>query len=146
FSRQSQRQERGIDKSRRLATGLNRSCIEQAGLISPAMPARRCFAGEQFKIRASDKPLNTLAHAIRLSAMLATLLYDKTPYVFRSALRLAAGCQQALFRVGTGPIAKAGEVVRIVSRRAVEFHPIERDRLELKTPALNQVESARQKR
>src|SRR5271166_1252032 len=143
---QLKRQLDRIDEPRRLTPRHNRTLIEQGSLIAPAVPSRLSFAREQFKVRPADEPLNALAHAIRLPAVFAPLLYYETANVFGFARWLAACCEQALFGIGTRPISKAGKIIRVVPGRTVELHPIEGDRLVLEAPSFDQLESARQER
>ena len=50
--------------------------VEECELIAPAIPARLGLAGEQFEVRAGDKPFDPLPNAIRLPAVFAAPLHD----------------------------------------------------------------------
>lgn len=89
----SETQRGRINNPRRLPTRGSGSLIKEAYLVPPAIPARLCLAGEQFKIGASYQPLYPLPYFIGLAAMFTATPHHEPPYIFRLTRRFAARCQ-----------------------------------------------------
>jgi hypothetical protein len=64
------------NQARRLTPCCDRTLIEKAGLIGPAMPFRLRFPSEQFEIGAGHKPLDSLSYLLGLATMLTSRLND----------------------------------------------------------------------
>src|SRR5262245_16258990 len=114
-------------------------------LVAPGCPSRPLRACEQFDVRAFNKPLDPLMHAIGLARMLAPRLDDRLPHTFVDAFRITARRQKTRLSIGPCPIAETHYVFEIILKKlklpGVRFRPIESACLVLESPCVNDAQA-----
>src|SRR5271165_2368306 len=115
---------------RRMTVGgpppLSWACVD---LVTPGGPTLPRIAGEELEIRAWTKPLDPLVDLVRLAAVLAPGRDNQLAHIPIPPHGVATCRQQALLRIGAGPIPHTGEIGRFPVEPLTGLDPIEADRL-----------------